>query len=172
MSILQKLNKGFGMLFELLDNVAEILIASMTILVVTQVFCRNVLNYGIRWCEEVCLIGMVWVTFFTLAVGVRHDIHMRIDLFVSWMPKRWKKGLELFTNCIILFAGSMMAYYGAFLFQHGFSSTLAATKFPTAVIYAPIPVVGTLCVIQMLLRIFGIAESKTAEEFINRGGED
>lgn len=172
MSTIQKFDKMFGVLFNILDNLVKILIACMTILVVVQVILRNVFNSSIRWAEEVCLIGMVWVTFSTVAVGVRNDIHMRIEMFVQWMDKRQRRALEFCNNLVVLFTGIMMTYYGWLLFQHGFSSTLAATKFPTAVVYLPIPIMGTLITIQMLLRLTGITKSETADKFIDAKEEE
>lgn len=172
MSLTQKFDKAFGILFDILDNLTKLLLACMTVLVFLQVVLRNGFNSGIRWAEEACLIGMVWVTFTTIAVGVRHDVHMRIELFVQWMGRRQRKALEFFNNLMVLFVGIMMAYFGFLLFRHGFSSTLAATKLPTAVAYVPIPVMGCLITIQMILRLTGITESDAAEKFIFAGEEE
>lgn len=163
---MKNFEKIFGLLFDILDNLAKVLLASMTVLVFLQVVLRNVFHSGIRWAEEVCLIGMVWVTFSTIAVGVRHDVHMRIEMFVQWMSQSQRKKLEFINNLVVLFAGIMMAYFGFILFQHGFSSTLAATKLPTAVVYFPIPVMGILITIQMILRMTGMTKSAVADRFI------
>lgn len=162
----QKLDKAIGYIFHGFEWAVRILLVAMTILIVLQVMLRNVFHYSIRWGDEVALDMFIYITFFTLAVALRGDQHLRVELFVSWLPEKGRKCLELIDNLILLTLSVMMVYTGFILVQYGFNSKMASTGWPTAIIYLPTPLAGLMCCIQQIMRIFGIAKSEVADRYI------
>ncbi|MCL2001496.1 MAG: TRAP transporter small permease [Planctomycetes bacterium] len=154
--------------FAAVSHSVKALLLFMTVLVSGQVFLRATTGRSIFWAEEVSLIAMVWLTFLALAMGIRYDIHIRLDMFVNWLPKRGKIILEYILNLILLFVTGMMVYYGGSLTFHiGMLSQLPATRFPTAVIYGIAPAVGILCCLQILSRLMGGPRSQLTQNFID-----
>ena len=153
--------------FAIVNQSVRLLLLFMTALVSGQVFLRATTGNSIYWAEEVSLISMVWLTFLALAMGIRYDIHIRLDMFVNWLPKRAKIVLEYVLDLVLLFVTGMMVYYGADLTLHtGMLSQLPATRLPTAVTYGIAPVVGVLCCLQVLSRLMGGPRSQIFQNFI------
>lgn len=112
-----------------------------------QVFLRAAFEYSIPWAEEVSLIAFIYITFFTLAIGVRYDLHLRVQLFVASFPMPVRKAIEVLNNLILLAISVLMLYTGIKLTLYGVASIMPATRWPTSVIYFPTPVAGLMCCI-------------------------
>lgn len=143
------------------------LLLFMVVIITVQVFLRGTTGRSIRWAEEVSLIAMVWVTFLTMALGVKYDIHIRIDMFVNWLPRNGRIVLEYVLNVFLLFISAMMIYYGYELTRFAMRSTMPATRWPTGVVYGVVPLAGCICLMQILARLLGAPRTKVAEDFIN-----
>lgn len=166
MTFAQKLDKMVGYIFHGFEWAVRILLVAMTLLIVLQVTLRNLFGYSIRWGDEVALDMFIYITFFTLAVALRGDQHLRVELFVARLPKGARKLVELLDNLILLALCIMMVYTGFILVQYGLNSKMASTGWPTAVIYLPTPITGIMCCIHQVMRILGIAKSEVAERYI------
>ncbi len=143
------------------------LLLFMVVLITGQVILRGSTGRSIKWAEEVALIAMVWVTFLTMAMGVRYDIHIRIDMFVDWLPKKGKIALEWALNLILALIAFLMVWYGYELTRYAMRSTMPATQFPTGVVYGVVPVAGAICLLQTLSRLLGGPRSVVAQNFVD-----
>lgn len=155
------------LLFRAVGFAVKALLLFMVLLITAQVALRGVTGRSIKWAEEVSLIALVWVTFLTLTLGIRYDIHIRIDMFVNWLPKGGRIFLEYLLNVILLCISAFMCYYGWRLSAFAMRSTMPATRLPTAVVYGVVPLAGAICMLQILYRLFGGVRSETAENYIN-----
>jgi TRAP-type C4-dicarboxylate transport system permease small subunit len=142
------------------------LLLFMVVLISFQILLRGITGRSIRWAEEAALIAMVWVTFLTLALGVRHDIHIRIDMFVGWLPRRGKIVLEFVLNLVLGFISVLRIFYGWRLSAVAMRSTMPATRLPTGVVYAIVPLTGVLCLAEIVFRLLGAPWSPAARNFI------
>lgn len=146
--------------------ICRAILVGITLLIALQVLLRAVFSYSIPWSEEVALIGFIYITFFTMAIAVRHDQHLRVELFVSKLPRVGKKAVDTLDNLIMLAISIMMLVTGMKLVQYGFSSIMPSTRWPTSIIYLPTPICGLMASIQQLLRLLGLNEpSDTAKAF-------
>jgi TRAP-type C4-dicarboxylate transport system permease small subunit len=167
-SIPEKLNAVVEKIFVILEWLSRIILVIMTLLVSAQVVSRSGLNISIKWAEEVSLICMIYITFFTLALGIHYDSHLRIEMFMQWLPKKGRRALEFINNLLLLFVAIMMVYYGWRLAMYGRASLMPAIHVPTTIIYIPTPVAGIVSCIHLFFRIFGvIPPSEAANAFIN-----
>ena len=147
--------------------ICRAILVGITFLIALQVLLRAALNYSIPWSEEVALMGFIYITFFTMAIAVRHDQHLRVELFVSKFPRVGKKAIDMLDNLIMLVISIMMLVTGIKLVQYGLSSIMPATRWPTSVIYLPTPICGLMASIQQFLRLLGLNEpSDAAKAFI------
>jgi TRAP-type C4-dicarboxylate transport system permease small subunit len=156
MSAWKKANNILECIFGTMEWLVRFILVAMTVLVSLQVVCRSQFNISIKWVEEVSLIGMIYVTFFTLALGIHYDSHLRIEMFVQWLPRRGRQALEFVNNLLLLFVSFLMVYFGWQLTRYGMASIMPATHLPTSIIYLPTPIAGFLGCIHITLRLAGI----------------
>ena len=148
-------------LFAMARMLVNVLLLFIVILISLLVILRGTIGYSIKWAEEISLVSMMWITFLTMALGIREDIHIRIEMFVTWLPRRAKVALEYFLNTVLLFISVMMIYYGGMLTKFAMLHRLPATRFPSAVTYIIIPAVGVVCMLQLLVRLIKGPNSET-----------
>ena len=129
--------------------ICRVILVFITLLIAVQVFLRAAFQYSIPWSEEVSLMGFIYITFFSMAIAVRHDQHLRVELFVSKFPRAGKKAIDLIDNIVMLAISIMMFYTGIKLVQ-----------------YLPTPICGIMASVQQLLRIVGLSESEASKNFI------
>lgn len=92
--------------------ICRVILVFITLLIAVQVFLRAAFRYSIPWSEEVSLMGFIYITFFSMAIAVRHDQHLRVELFVSKFPRAGKKAIDLIDNIVMLAISIMMFYTG------------------------------------------------------------
>lgn len=144
------LKKVKGILDSIVDNLAAIFLACMTIIITLQVFTRSLFSYTPRWSEEVSILLLIWLTFFGIAVGFREKLHIGVEFFVKIFPERIQRFFELISKILILITGGLFIYYGTHFTKLMHNSTMAGTGLPQSVLYSCIPVCG------FLLLIYGI----------------
>jgi TRAP-type C4-dicarboxylate transport system permease small subunit len=128
-----------------------IMMALMVIIVFYQVFARYLFHHVPPWSEEVALLLMMWFGFLSIGYGFRHQLHLRISMFMDLLPKRVGAYADLVTDIFI-------AAFGLFLIVEGYkftvltwSSTLPVTKLPSGVQYMIIPLTGVLTMLYGLV---------------------
>jgi TRAP-type C4-dicarboxylate transport system permease small subunit len=90
-----------------LDRAIEVVIGLVIVaLVVTafgQVLARYIFNRPFTWVLETDIFLMLWATFLSGYVGVRRDIHLRVDYFTERMSPRGRRRAGLATRllCIV-----------------------------------------------------------------------
>lgn len=167
----EKIDKVESVIYNAFEWIVRILLVFVTLLISVQVLLRAVFSYSIPWSEEVALMIFIYITFFTMAITVRHDQHLRVELFVSKFKRGGKQAIEFFDNLIMLVISLMMLYTGIQLVQYGVASIMPATRWPTSIIYLPTPICGALASIQQILRLTGISTSESARKFIEGADE-
>lgn len=108
--------------------ICRVILVFITLLIAVQVFLRAAFRYSIPWSEEVSLMGFIYITFFSMAIAVRHDQHLRVELFVSKFPRAGKKAIDLIDNIVMLAISIMMFYTGIKLVQYGMSSIISSVR--------------------------------------------
>ncbi len=168
------LNKLFFVIHQSLVTLAKIMMLAMVIIVATQVFCRYVLDFSIRWSEEVPLILMVWFGFISMAIGVKKRLHISIELFYSLFPDKMQFVVGKIVDLLVALFGACMVYYGYNLATFTMTSTLPATKLPTGYLYAVLPLAGLLITYDSVMDFLGFdkIEEKTEIEKMVSGGEN
>jgi TRAP-type C4-dicarboxylate transport system permease small subunit len=135
---------------------AKILLVFMVILIFSNVFMRYVLNSGIPWSEEVSIVIVVWFTFISLALGVKHRLHISLCILPERISPRTDFVLAKITDLATLFLGYTMIRYGWILVRFTSRSILPATEFPASVMYFPLVLSGILVVYEGFMNLFGL----------------
>ncbi len=139
--------------YKMLFRYSELVLLVIVVLVSMQVVLRKFFKTGFFWVEEVSLLLVVWMAFISMAIGVAEDLHISINLFYDMFPKRMRRAIDVVNTLLVAGVGAMLAYYGYLLVQHTRDSTLAATKWPSFILYLMIPVSGVYVVYFALLKL-------------------
>jgi TRAP-type C4-dicarboxylate transport system permease small subunit len=147
-----------------------LLLAGMTLLTFTNVFCRYVLNFSIAWADEVTLILLIWFVFIALAIGVRMRRMATIDLLAICFP-RMHRMHHVATRVVALLTlvfGAMLIDFGWELIKIGSYSTLASFDLPSYLEYVFIPVSGALVMYSALGQLFARGSALAEEDYLDR----
>ncbi len=68
-------------------GIIVVVMGLMTVIVSSQVFMRYVMNSSIDSADELSRLCFVWGIFLAIPHGVKHGVHVGIDLFVMMMPE-------------------------------------------------------------------------------------
>lgn len=75
---------------------------AILIVILTQIFMRNILGHGLQWAEEVACYLHVWVTYIGIAYSTRMNRHICIDIFRRKLPESGRKLIEVIVQVILL----------------------------------------------------------------------
>ncbi len=149
----------FNFLLDVLVVAAKVMILAMTVIMCVAVFVRYVLNSGLNWSDEVAMMMMVYVGFIAIAYGVKHQLHLSVEIFYNMFPAIVQTILTKITTAIIAFLGVMMAHYGILLVQSAWGSAMTATRLPNGLLYAMVPVSGVFVAYFSLMQLVGYKSS-------------
>ena len=91
----------FNMVYNIFLRYSQAVLLVIVVIVSTDVFCRNVLSYSIKWAQEVSLLLIVWMTFLSMAIGEEKDQHIAIELFYNLFPKPVRKFFDVLNKMIL-----------------------------------------------------------------------
>lgn len=138
---------------------AMILLVSMAVVIIINVFMRYVLNTGLRWGEEVAKLLMVWFTFIAMAVGVKQGLHISLHLLPKKLPLWFNTILSLLKDIVTLIIAVVFMIYGIKLVQFTSTSIMPATEWPSSILYMILPLSAVLIASEALMDIFKIEDN-------------
>ena len=94
--------------------------------------------------QEFSLGFFVWGVFMGGALGVRRNDHFRLAAAAEIFSGHTRTAIEVFQQLVMLFVALCMVWFGYINFLTGFGSYLMPSLTPIAILYAAIPVCGTL----------------------------
>ncbi len=82
---------------------ATVALIVMLVIAILDLFYRDILANPISWSLELVLVIMLWLAMTNSAVGVRDNLHIRVELFISGLPKFFKDVLGIFVDALIIY---------------------------------------------------------------------
>ncbi len=109
-------------------------ILGITVLLVTNVFCRSLLGFSLAFAEELSQFLIVAVTFVGLSHAAGCGRHIRMTAFYDQVPERWRRHLMIVisgTTSLLLLAVAVYAvrYMGTVYFLETRSPVLEVPLF-------------------------------------------
>ena len=150
-----------------MEAFCRLVLIFMVCTVTAQVISRAV-GSNIKWCEEVMLILLDIMMFMLLPVGVKDDLHIRIEVFAKHFPQKVKVFLIHFSNVVVLLVSLCMIRYGYFLMEKT-NSKFTITGFPRRYLYLVTVISGILCLVMVVAKFFGLFRTKSTDEFLTSG---
>jgi TRAP-type C4-dicarboxylate transport system permease small subunit len=140
----------FGVIEKVLEVLSMGMLLAMAGIICYQVVMRFVFNDSPSWTEEVAILLMIWFGILSIPIGVKLHLHIGIEYLFNRFPPAGQYIISRMVYLIITGFGVVMIVYGLELVQFMTMSTLPATKLPSAVEYAVIPVSGVLLIFNAL----------------------
>lgn len=151
----------------IMDSVAWISVAAMLVVVLLQVFFREI-GSPLVWTEEASRFLFMWMVFLGMAIGFRSVESARVTIFVKLF-----KPLCGIVSVLVYAAFScgfflLMLYTGWQMVEQQYLFTEMASGFPlpmwiVGIIYPLAAVFGILCLVQSLLYAWDKVEVRRGE---------
>ncbi|HUX12131.1 MAG TPA: TRAP transporter small permease [Spirochaetia bacterium] len=163
--MVRKLVKFFNLLHVALVYLAEFLLVAMVVLIFANVVLRYVFNSGIIWSEETALLIAVWFSFIAMALGVKHRLHIHINLLSSaHIPPQLDTILWKIRDVVVVVVGAAMLWWGWILVGFTMRSILPATGLPAGVLYAVVPIAAVVIIYEGIVHLLNV---DTGDEIVN-----
>ncbi|XKH61611.1 TRAP transporter small permease [Halomonas sediminis] len=134
-----------------LEKLAMVAFMSIATIITTfQVVYRYGFNNSLSWAEEVVIYSIVCMSFVGASMGVRHGVHISVDVLNAFAPPAVNRWLHILTGVLGIAFAIALAYLGFRLFfstlERGMLSP--AMRMPMAWVYFPIGLSGVLLIIR------------------------
>lgn len=132
-------------------------LAFQLIIISVNVILRYGFNSGISWMEEISKdVLMTAFTFLSMAIGVKLDSHINVNLFPKQTPQWITTTLLKFKHLILAMIGFVLVYYGTLLIL-GIKARIASIPIlPAYLQFITIPLAGVLILYDSIMSFFNI----------------
>ncbi|MDS9472486.1 TRAP transporter small permease [Sporosarcina pasteurii] len=131
-----------NILDRLLVGVSMTALLAMILIIIYQVFSRQLFQHTPSWAEELSIILFVWTSFLGIAYGFKARLHIGVSFLVDMFPTKLQDAMDFLAKILIIIFGIVLVVYGwKFTVIMG-GSTLAGTGLQSSYLYAAIPVTG------------------------------
>ncbi len=89
-----------------------ILLSSMSIIIVFQVFMRYVMKNSLSWSEEVARYIFIWIIYLGISYGIKMKRHIKMDAGLLLFPVKSRKYILLLSDIISLIFSIIILFYG------------------------------------------------------------
>ena len=136
--------------------------ASMTAIVILQVFCRYALNHSLFWSEELARYLLVWLTFVGATVAYHRNMHPGVDVVFKRLQRKNRARMGLFVHLISLVFFLILIWYGCNFAYFIRAQTTPALSLPKWLVFSVIPLSGLLFTLHCLAFLYRGSQPKTS----------
>ena len=126
--------------------------AMVMVFTVGQVSDRYLLKSSFDAHDQFARIGMVWLTFIGIAVGIRHRINVRIELLAHFASPGVRRRVAAVLDLVILVVSVLLVVVGARLLEIGAFQAIMGTPLNYDTMYGALLAGMTLLAVFMVLR--------------------
>ena len=128
-----------------------LMMATMFVLVFTNVVTRYGLGFSIAWADEVASFLMIWVTFLGAGLALREGRHVAIDVVQDRLPETARRALRRVLALVILAFLAVLVWFGVQFVVFGWRSVTFVTQIPRGIPYLAVPVGCAMFALHILL---------------------
>jgi TRAP-type C4-dicarboxylate transport system permease small subunit len=131
-------------------------LAFQLVIISVNVVLRYFFSSGISWMEEISKdVLMSAFTFLSMAIGVKLDSHINVDLFPRQTPHWITAVLFKLKYLVLSVIGFVLLYYGILLIM-GIKGRIASIPIlPASLQFIMIPLAGLLIVYDSIMNLLG-----------------
>ena len=145
---------------------ASIFLTLQLIIISTNVIMRYFFSSGISWMEEISSnVLMTAFTFLSMAIGVKLDSHINVNLFPKTTPSWVTTALLKFKHGVLAVIGFVLFYYGILLIM-GIKGRIASIpSLPASLQFIMIPLAGFLIFCDSVMSLLGLEKD---DQYLDR----
>ncbi len=152
-----KIRKVFNAIHSASAFLACVFLAFLLVIISVNVIMRYFFSSGISWMEEISKdVLMSAFTFLSMAIGVKLDLHINVDLFPKQTPRWITTFLLKLKHVILAVIGFVFLYYGILLILGIKASIASIPSLPASLQFVMIPLAGLLIIYDSIMSLFGI----------------
>ncbi|CAD6512869.1 Sialic acid TRAP transporter permease protein SiaT [Paraburkholderia kirstenboschensis] len=132
---------------------AALLLLAEVVLLLTNVFCRYVLQDPLIWGDELASILFIWLSMLGAVVALRRGEHMRLTMFVARMSPQNRAFAETVGNFIVMTFVLLLVRPATEWAMNEWIISTPALDLPNAIPAAAIPVAAVLMLVLAITRL-------------------
>lgn len=163
--------KSIRVFFNILDVFMKALIVLITVVMISaaflQVFSRDILQDAWKWTDELSRFCLVWLTFTSVALGVRYSTHIKIDTIYNCFPKKLQSAINILAYVCVFIISFVLVKFGLQLFASTSNQLSPALHWSMSMVYGILPFCGGVMIlfaIEQILCIFGQDQTVSREK--------
>jgi TRAP-type C4-dicarboxylate transport system permease small subunit len=147
-----------------LEFLALVCMAVMTVLIVAQVILRYVFNDPLTWSEELARIVFIYMTFIGIGAAYGRRRHMFVDAIVILLPMKIQKAIQSLVVGVgsVFFLVVMVVTIRMIVDLFRSELNTPALEFPMGLVYLIIPLGFSALITQMWINL--LQEKKEREK--------
>ena len=106
------LDKIMNIIAKFVEITVVISVGAISLILITNVFFRYVLNKPIVGADEVALLLLVWITFLGACLGIRRREMIAVTFLIEKVSKTSYKIIQILIQISILLFSLLLLYYG------------------------------------------------------------
>lgn len=132
------------------------LVTCMFVLGMAQVVSRFVIKSPIPWTESMLTYMFIWSSYLGASVAVAKNSHFMVDIFVNYLPAKYRRYIEVLVNLLIIFFAVFIVYKGMYLVIENRTQLMSAMPFSMSWPYLALPVSSLFMIIHTITRIYNL----------------
>jgi TRAP-type transport system small permease protein len=158
-----------GMADTMLHVAAVLLMLAMLATVVMGVVFRAA-NNPLVWSDELAQYLLVWLGFVGWIIASRRRNHIRITIFIDKLPDVTRRVVEIVIQQAIVLFAAVLIWQSYGLIERNSDVYAVTLPFPSAMLYALLPILGVALITQAGLEIRDIIRGKSRAG-LDHGGQ-
>lgn len=138
------------------ETVIGLVLATMLVTIIAQVFARYVANYPLAWTEELARYLFVWLVFLGASQAMRHGEHIAVGLIADALPDPARRAIAVCVQALIAGFLIVLIVQGVRVVTIVAPLPSIALKVSMAAVYLAIPVAGLAMLVRTLATIVTI----------------
>ena len=141
-------------------------LAFQLVIISTNVIMRYFFASGISWMEEISSnVLMTAFTFLSMAIGVKLDSHIHVNLFPKGTPQWMTTVLLKLKYLVLAVIGFVLLYYGILLIMGIKGSIASIPSLPAYLQFIMIPLAGFLILCDSIMSLLGVEKD---DQYLDR----
>lgn len=165
----EKIKKAIDTVFAVVESICKAILLFMAVVITLQIVFRA-FGGNISWCEEIMLFLLDTMMFLLLPVGIKEDLHIRVEAFAKNFPKKARLACIYISDIIMLLVAFCMIWYGRLLMNRTYAK-FTITGLPRKYLYMITVISGVLYSIVIIAKLGGLYKTESTKNFINGVGE-
>ena len=150
-----------------INVVCQLLLLTLFIFAILQVFCRYVLLVAIPWMDEIMRYLLVWLAYLGIAICVRRSRHIMLDFVQNRSPKIVKYIMIIVSRIAIIVFFLLVLVLGSKLAVSLTQQTFISLNVSMVWVFIAIPVSSLISILFILEDVYLIIRNKKVNENIS-----